>query len=112
MWNWLLFDIKSSNFPSENDQSSYKSKNTLASIFFQSQKKKAVNPILPGGGGGGEGGWGKIRLLFFLNLAPKKSEKSAICKDIELKFAIETNFGPLSLETNINLQFDVIKTSL
>ena len=30
------------------------------------------------------------------NLAPKKSEKSAICKDIELKFGIETNFGPLS----------------
>ena len=30
------------------------------------------------------------------NLAPKKSEKSAICKDIELKFAIETKFGPLS----------------
>ena len=42
MWNWLLFDIKTSNFPSENDQSSYKSKNTLASIFFQSQKKKIV----------------------------------------------------------------------
>ena len=29
-------------------------------------------------------------------LAPKKSEKSAICKDIELKFGIETNFGQLS----------------
>ena len=42
MWNWLLFDIKTSNFPSENDQSSYKSKNTLASIFSQSQKKKLV----------------------------------------------------------------------
>ena len=42
MWNWLLFDIKTSNFPSENDQSSYKSKNTLASIFFQFQKKKIV----------------------------------------------------------------------
>ena len=42
MWNWLLFDIKASNFPSENDQSSYKSKNTLASILFQSQKKKIV----------------------------------------------------------------------
>ena len=25
-----------------------------------------------------------------------KSEKSAICKDNELKFGIETNFGPLS----------------
>ena len=42
MWNWLPFDIKASNLPSENDQSSYKSKNTLASIFFQSQKKKIV----------------------------------------------------------------------
>ena len=42
MWNWLLFDIKTSNFPSQNDQSSYKSKNTLASIFFQSQQKKVV----------------------------------------------------------------------
>ena len=30
------------------------------------------------------------------NLAPKKSEKSAICKDIELKFGIETKVGPLS----------------
>ena len=46
------------------------------------------------------------------NLARKKSEKSAICKDIELKFGIETKFGPLSSKTNINLQFDVIKTSL
>ena len=25
-----------------------------------------------------------------------KSEKSAICKDIELKFGINTKFGPLS----------------
>ena len=46
------------------------------------------------------------------NLAPKKSEKSAIYKDIELKFVIETNFGPLSSKTNINLQFDVIMTFL
>ena len=30
------------------------------------------------------------------NLNPKKSEESAICKDIELKFGIEPNFGPLS----------------
>ena len=30
------------------------------------------------------------------DLAPRKSEKSAICKDIERKFGIETNFGPLS----------------
>ena len=46
------------------------------------------------------------------NLAPKKSEKSALCKDIELKFDIETKFGPLSSKSNINLQFDVLMTSL
>ena len=46
------------------------------------------------------------------NLAPKKSEKSAIFKDIELKFGIETKFGPLSSKTNKCLQFDVIMTFL
>ena len=46
------------------------------------------------------------------NLALKKSAKSAICKVIELKFDIETKFGPLSSKTNINLQFDVIRTFL
>ena len=30
------------------------------------------------------------------DFAPQKSEKSAICRDIELKFGIETTFGPLS----------------
>ena len=44
------------------------------------------------------------------NLAPKRSEKSAICKDIELKFGIETTFEALSSKSNINLQFDVIMT--
>ena len=46
------------------------------------------------------------------DFAPKKSEKSAVCKDIELKFGIETKFGPLSSKTNINLQLDVNTTSL
>ena len=46
------------------------------------------------------------------NLAPKKSEKSAICKDIELKFGIEIKFRPLSSKIKINLQFNVIVTSL
>ena len=46
------------------------------------------------------------------NFAPKKREKSAIFKDIELKFGMETKFGPLSSKTNINLQFDVIMTFL
>ena len=45
-------------------------------------------------------------------LAPKKSEKSAICKDIELKFSIETKPRPLCSKININLQFDVIMKSL
>ena len=46
------------------------------------------------------------------DLAPKKSEKSAICKDIELKFGIETKFGALSSKTKHKLQFDVIMESL
>ena len=40
----------------------------------------------------------------------RKVKKSAICKDIELKFGIETKFGPLGSKTNINFQFDVIMT--
>ena len=46
------------------------------------------------------------------DLAPRKSEKSAICKDIKLKFGIETNFGPLSSKTNINFQSDINLTFL
>ena len=42
----------------------------------------------------------KIREGTSQDLAPKKSEESEICKDIELKFGMETNFGPLSLKTN------------
>ena len=44
------------------------------------------------------------------NLAPKKSEKSAICKDIELKFGIK--FGPPSSKTNINLGNFINKKNL
>ena len=33
-----------------------------------------------------------------------RSEKSGICKDIELNFGIDTKFVPLSSKTNINLQ--------
>ena len=54
----------------------------------------------------------KITKATSQNLAPKESEKSSICKDIDLKFGIETKFGPLSSKTDINLQFDVIMTSL
>ena len=46
------------------------------------------------------------------DLAPKKSEKSAICRDIELKFGIGTNIGPLSSKTIIKFQSDVNLTSL
>ena len=46
------------------------------------------------------------------NFAPEKSEKSAICKDIELKFGIKTKLGPLSSKLNIHLQFDVTISSL
>ena len=46
------------------------------------------------------------------DLAPQKSEKSAICRDIELKFGIGTNFGPLSSKTIIKFQSDVNLTSL
>ena len=42
------------------------------------------------------------------NFGSKKSEKSAICKDIELKYGIKTKFRPMSSKSNINLQFDVI----
>ena len=38
----------------------------------------------------------KITNVTSQNLGPKKSEKSAICIDIELKFGTETKFGPLS----------------
>ena len=47
---------------------------------------------------------------YLAELAPKKSEISATCKDIELIFGIETKFEPVSSNTNINLQFDVIMT--
>ena len=40
-------------------------------------------------------------------------KKSAIfCADIELKFGIETNIGPLSSKTNINFQSDANLMSL
>ena len=46
------------------------------------------------------------------DLAPKKCEKSAICRDIELKFSIGTDFGPLSSKTIIKFQSDINLTSL
>ena len=46
------------------------------------------------------------------DLAPQKSENSAICRDIELKFGIGTNFWPLISKTIIKFQSDVNLTSL
>ena len=46
------------------------------------------------------------------DLAPQKSEKSVICRDIELKFDMVTNFGTLSSKTIIKFQSDVNLTSL
>ena len=46
------------------------------------------------------------------DLAPQKSEKSAIWRDIELKFGIGTNFGSLSSKTIIKFQSEVNLTSL
>ena len=46
------------------------------------------------------------------DLAPQKSEKSAICREVELKFGIGTNFGSLSSKTIIKFQSDVNLTSL
>ena len=45
------------------------------------------------------------------NLAPKRSEKSVICKAIGLKFYMEGNFGRLTSKSNTTLQFDVSMTS-
>ena len=45
------------------------------------------------------------------DLAPKKSEKSAICRAIALKFGIWANFGPLSSKPIIKFQSDVNLTS-
>ena len=53
----------------------------------------------------------KITEGFSQDLAPKKSEKSANCKNIELKFGIATKFRQLSPKSNINLKFHVIMTS-
>ena len=38
----------------------------------------------------------KLQKVPSQDLAPQKSEKSAICNDIELKFGIQTKFEPLS----------------
>ena len=45
------------------------------------------------------------------NLAPKKNENSAICKDIELKFFLETKFGPLRFVGKV-LLFTLLKKNV
>ena len=54
----------------------------------------------------------KLQKVPSQDFAPKKSEKSAICTDIELKFGMGTNFRPLSSKTIIKFQSDVNLTSL
>ena len=40
--------------------------------------------------------WQQNYRRYLAGFVPKISEKSAICKDIEIKFDIDTKFGPLS----------------
>ena len=88
-------------------------------------QRQSFNSILPWEGGGGIIAssmnfellpWQQITEGTSQDLAPRKSEKSAICQDIELKFGIETNFGPLSSKNKhkfpIRREFDVIMTFL
>ena len=52
----------------------------------------------------------KAPCKIWLNRKVKFLNNSVIFKDIELKFGIETNFGPLNSKSNIKLEFDVIVT--
>ena len=53
----------------------------------------------------------KVLCKIWLNRKVKFLNNSVIFKDIELKFGMETNFGPLMSKSNIKLEFDVIVTS-
>ena len=53
----------------------------------------------------------KVPSKIWLNSKVKFLNNSVIFKDIELKFAIETNVGPLNSKSNIKLEFEVIMTS-
>ena len=52
----------------------------------------------------------KVPCKIWLNRKVKFLNNSVIFKGIELKFSMETNFGPLNSKGNIKLEFDVIVT--
>ena len=53
----------------------------------------------------------KVPCKIWLNRKVKFLNNSVIFRDIALKFAMETNSGPLNSKSNIKLEFDVIMTS-
>ena len=52
----------------------------------------------------------KVPCKIWLNRKVKFLNNSVIFKDIQLEFAMETNFGPLNSKSNIKLEFDIIMT--
>ena len=53
----------------------------------------------------------KVPCKIWLNRKVKFLNSSVLFKDIELKFGMATNFGPLNSKGNIKLEIDVIMTS-
>ena len=53
----------------------------------------------------------KVHCKICLNRKVKFLNNSVIFKDIEPKFGIWTNFGPLNSKNNIKVEFDVIMMS-
>ena len=53
----------------------------------------------------------KVPCRIWLNRKVKFFNNLVSFKDIELKFGIKTNFGPLHSKSNIKLEFDIIVTS-
>ena len=53
----------------------------------------------------------KVPCKIWLDRKEKFFNNSVIFKDIELKFGVDTNFGPLNSKINIKLEFDVIMMS-
>ena len=54
--------------------------------------------------------WKQNYRRYLTEFGSKESKNQPFLKDIELKFGIETNFGPLSPKTNKNVQSEVIMT--
>ena len=53
----------------------------------------------------------KVPCKIWMNRKVNFFNSSAIFKDIELKFGMMTNLGPLNSKSSIKLEFDVIVTS-